>query len=78
MPRDPQARNRAPGIVWGLSATDLNRGYVRTLPGDLVLVVARNPTAPPDADLLYLQVDRYTARLLARRINECLDSTRYA
>lgn len=69
--------SRAPGSVWGLSITDLNRGYVRTLPDDLILVVARDPTATPVDDLRYLKIDRRTARLLARRINQCLDDTRH-
>lgn len=61
-----QKPNRAPGVAWVLRR-DL-RDYVRTLDDDRVLILAGE-------DRAILNLDRNTARLLAKRINECLDQT---
>lgn len=58
------ATNRAPGTCWALRKDFLQ--WVQTAPGDEIRV--RTP-----GGTLYL--DRATARLLAKRINECLDAT---
>lgn len=68
------ADNRAPGAVWGLRKNGL--GYVRTLPDDQILVSVINSGSTlvhPGRGLIAM--DRATARLLARRINQCLDAT---
>lgn len=66
--------NRAPSTVWGLR--DLSKypnGYVRTTEADdgieLVYFTA------PGAYAQVITMTRADARLLAKRINECLDST---
>ena len=65
-----------PGVFWSLRA-DTSCGYVRTVDTDLLLVALPQPgghgmsTAPPQ-DLL---ISRKDARLLAKRLNACLDAT---
>lgn len=64
-----------PGTVWGLRWPP-NGGYVRTAGPDAVQIVM----APLGRDLSWgaqvLEVSRKDARLLAKRINQCLDDTR--
>lgn len=67
--------NRAPGTTWLLRSPKVRRGSngsVRTMPDDYIGIghwgdLAIGPQA--------LVVSRTDARLLARRINECLDAT---
>lgn len=62
---------RSPGTVWCLSRTNLNT-YVRTEINDHILIVG-----PDVADhLSSICLTRSQARTLAKRINQCLDSTR--
>lgn len=58
--------NRAPGTVWTLRRDDL-RTYVRTTDDDKVAIYT------PEG--YELSMSRSTARLLAKRINQCLDAT---
>ncbi len=62
--------NRAPSTIWGLRY-DPGSGYVRTLPGDRIGVYL------PDGRGMVsgLQMSRADARLVAKRINQCLDAT---
>ena len=68
--------NRAPGTTWELRR-DFTSGYVRTLPDEEVCIVMppRNPDGPGLSLSQVLIVPRKDARLLAKRINQCLDST---
>jgi len=65
-----------PGSIWSLRK-DSNCGYVRTADTDLLQIALPQPgghslqTAKPQVVL----IDRKDARLLAKRINECLDAT---
>lgn len=63
--------NRAPGTVWALRK-DTYGPYVMTGEGDTIKVVF------PDGDgYAYVHaLSRKDARLLAKRMNQCLDSTR--
>ena len=56
--------NRAPSTIWA-ARMDLCE-YVRPVEDDRILICAGND---------WIEVDRPTARLLAKRINECLDAT---
>jgi len=54
------------------------RAYVRTAYDDNLLIAAASletDVEPSDCEWGYLVVDRQTARMIARRINECLDET---
>lgn len=62
--------NRAPGTIWGLRLEDLGI-YVRTEVNDHVLIVGPDWVGKQSAII----VSRKDARLLAKRINECLDAT---
>jgi hypothetical protein len=58
-------RKHEPGVTWSLRGD--HKDYVRTAsPTQLVLYVNGATTV----------LDRATARLLARRINECLEATK--
>lgn len=65
--------NRAPTTVWGVGMPPNMRAYVRTSDDDCIEISAKNPW--DDGDWEWLVVDRQTARMIARRINECLDAT---
>jgi len=60
---DPKP-NRASGTIWPLR--DGFTDYVRTLPSDQVRLYVNG---------LFIDLDRPTARLLAKRLNQCLDRT---
>jgi hypothetical protein len=66
-----------PGSIWSLRKNS-GCGYVRTADAELLQIVLPQPgghdlnTARPQIVL----IDRKDARLLAKRINECLDGTR--
>lgn len=62
--------NRAPSTMWCLSRTNLDT-HVRTGPNDHVVLVG------PDAVgyVTAIHLSRKDARLLAKRINQCLDDT---
>jgi len=66
--------NRAPTLAWVLRRNDPFGSYVQTGEGDTVDVVM--PRDPGSAHGTRIVMDRPTARLLAKRINECLDETR--
>ena len=63
-------KNRAPCQVWG-TRRDMSGGYVRTMSDDCILIF--EPGLSKNGQSIV--VDRAEARLLARRINECLDAT---
>jgi hypothetical protein len=56
--------NRAPMMVWTLRKD--HQDSVRTLPGDRILIRVGDRE---------IETDRATARLLVRRIVQCLDGT---
>ena len=64
-----------PTVIYGMRRLT-DDGYVRTISEDLVQVVmpqaGRDMTWPPQV----LELTRTDARLLAKRINHCLDDTR--
>lgn len=66
--------NRAPNMSWFLRypLTQYPNGYVNTGPDDEIRVTYF--LHPGDAQTFFLS--RKDARLLAKRINECLDETR--
>jgi len=64
--------DRAPSTVWSVSRSDINT-YVRTQPGDKILVVGPSHDIPSELEGIVLS--RSQARTLAKRINECLDAT---
>ena len=61
--------NRAPRIVWALRK-DYGSGYVATDEGDTIVLCLPDGTGMADR----LRISRKDARLLARRINQCLDA----
>lgn len=61
--------DRAPTSIWCLSRTKLDT-YVRTLPDDRIAVVGEE-----GYEQQWIELTRSEARVLARRINECLDAT---
>lgn len=61
--------DRAPSTIWCLSRNNLNT-YVRTAPDDQVVIVGEC-----EYDQQVIRLSRRNARLLAKRINECLDGT---
>ena len=58
--------NRAPTVVWSLRPSNIN-SYVRTGTDDTIEVILDS--------VIELRVSRVDARLIARRINQCLDAT---
>lgn len=64
-----------PSVLWGLRPKG-NVGYVRTAGAEAIQIVA----APLGRDLSFgaqvIEISRKDARLLAKRINQCLDGTR--
>lgn len=70
--------NRAPSTVWGVGMPPNMRAYVRTTDEDRILVAAdcqENDAWGNRRGWDAIEVDRQTARMIARRINECLDAT---
>ena len=67
-------KNRAPGTSWMLRRpiSSYPNGYVLTLEDDLIQVVYFEHANYPQTMIL----SRRDARLMARRINECLDGSR--
>lgn len=66
--------NRAPSTVWGLRPLGTYpNGYVRTLEEDDIEIVHIEKERSPAE---FLVMSRKDARLLAKRINQCLDKTR--
>ena len=61
--------DRRPSTCWSLRR-DL-RDYVRTMPGDGIQIYVHDGNGRGQL----IETDRRTARLLARRINQCLDAT---
>lgn len=67
--------NRAPGTVWATRPiSQYPSQYVRTTDDDRILIV--NIERPDSNYLATMVVSRKDARLLAKRINQCLDATR--
>lgn len=66
--------NRAPGTAWGLRLGDWNRRaeWVRTAEDDCIDFLLHDALT---GDRRLVTVSRSTARLLAKRINQCLDAT---
>ena len=65
--------NRAPSVVWSLRGPDKYPYYqVRTTDDDRIEIGAASGNGYMD----YLLLSRKDARLLAKRINQCLDDTR--
>lgn len=62
--------NRAPGTIWSVGWPKDLRAYVRTTDDDRIRIAV--DVGGYWSDLI---VDRQTARMIARRINECLDAT---
>ena len=62
--------DRAPTRIWCLSRSNLNT-YVHTEANDHITIVGPDLTGA----LAALCLTRRDARLLAKRINECLDET---
>ena len=65
--------DRAPSSAWGLRR-DIADGYVTTARDDTIRVVM--PEHPDGVHRAGITMSRSTARLLAKRINQCLDETR--
>lgn len=66
--------DRAPGSVWTFyypMSLDKPGSYVRTAPGDMVQIVLE--TEP--GKFQQVMIDRQQARMLAKRLNQCLDAT---
>ena len=64
--------NRAPATVWGVGIPPNMRAYVCTLDDDQILIAVADQWRGGWDDI---EVDRQTARMIARRINQCLDAT---
>lgn len=64
--------NRAPGTVWTLRWPP-DSGYVRTTDDDGIEVALPHPGS---SRLICIEMSRNDARLLAKRLNQCLDETR--
>jgi hypothetical protein len=70
-----------PGVIWALRDPSIPSGYVRTVDKDTLQVVLPLWGSDPvvfddDAQLVGANISRKDARLLARRIMQCLDDTR--
>jgi len=63
--------NRAPTTVWGVGLPPNMRAYVRTTDDDMILIAADD--WPEWSRII---VTRREARMIAKRINECLDKTK--
>lgn len=61
-----------PGVFWSLRSMALGAG-VRTLNDRIVNLIL--PADPSWMRLVSIEMDRKDARLLAKRINQCLDDT---
>ena len=61
-----------PGSIWSLRSMELG-AHVRTL--DEQTLFLSIPSTPDWMDLTYIPMSRKDARLLAKRINACLDGT---
>ena len=67
-----------PGSIWGLRKLPGLSGFVRTVSTTEVQIVMHQPNVETLADLppQVMEMSRKDARLLAKRINQCLDETR--
>ena len=65
-----------PGSIWSLRKNS-GCGYVRTADTQLLQIVLPQPGGHDinTAEPFVVLIDRKDARLLAKRINECLDGT---
>jgi hypothetical protein len=64
--------NRAPGTAWSLRGA-LECGYVKTTDNDGILIAL--PGDLIGGALVGIEINRKDARLLAKRLNECLNAT---
>jgi hypothetical protein len=64
--------NRAPGTSWSLRQAP-ECGYVKTTDNDGILIAL--PHDPTSSELIGIEISRKDARLLAKRLNECLNAT---
>jgi hypothetical protein len=64
--------NRAPGSIWCLRR-DFKPPYVQTADGDLIRLSFQDPNN--EHMNYFFELSRKDARLLAKRINQCLDTT---
>lgn len=62
--------DRAPGVIWCLRP-DLEPPYVRTADNDQIVILGPSDVGTPSI----IRISRKDARLLAKRINQCLDAT---
>lgn len=62
--------NRAPNTIWSLRG--VNSPYVKTADGDRIEILVGDGAGYANG----LSFTRKDARLLAKRINQCLDETR--
>lgn len=67
------AENRAPGTVWGFRVDGSE--YVRTLDGDRILMYLTDVSNERAPESVCVIVSRRDARMLAKRLNQCLDRT---
>lgn len=67
-----------PTVIWGLRKLPGLSGFVRTVSEDRIQIVMHQPDVPDlsAAPPQVIELDRKDARLLAKRINQCLDDTR--
>ena len=66
--------NRAPGVIWSLRRPGVYpNAWVRTADFDLIAIQHCPSSGSPGPVLL---LSRKDARLLAKRINQCLDRTK--
>ena len=61
-----------PSVSWSLRSPELG-SYVRTLDEQTLFLAV--PSTPDWMDITYIPMSRKDARLLAKRINACLDAT---
>lgn len=66
--------NRAPGQSWSLRY-DPRQGYVTTGENDRIIIAMPQQQDHGPERMEYLSVSRKDARVLAKRINACLDAT---
>lgn len=67
-----------PSVIYGLRKLPGLSGYVRTVDEESIQLVMHQPSVESLADLppQVMEMSRKDARLLAKRINQCLDDTR--
>lgn len=64
-----------PGVIYGFRKTGYPNGYVRTLDEDTLLIFYDENDNEENGQMMTM--DRATARLLVKRINQCLEGTKF-